>query len=282
MSRKIRKVNRIVLLLLSLAAISSASAQFEQLDGLYFEVPGKNNTDQNFFNRDNKIYTAGKEFVYSYRLYRDRQSTLVTVLQKNDPQTKSWRFTNSNIDSLTIQHLRFTVLDGYGGMDHLFPDYSQTIIQQKYTAVNGQVLFDGSTGLIENEKNIWLHPFRGKYFSVTEFSPFPYVKLPLKEGTKWTWRLPEIDSRWSDPRIIEYKGTVEATYNYKIVDEKNLKTAFGVLSCFVIDAEAENRIGKSKLRSYFNPQYGFVLLEYTNIDKSKLILELVQINQTKK
>ena len=183
---------------------------------------------------------------------------------------------------LIICDIMMPVLDGYGGMDHLFPDYSQTIIQQKYTAVNGQVLFDGSTGLIENEKNIWLHPFRGKYFSVTEFSPFPYVKLPLKEGTKWTWRLPEIDSRWSDPRIIEYKGTVEATYNYKIVDEKNLKTAFGVLSCFVIEAEAKNRIGKSKLRSYFNPQYGFVLLEYTNIDKSKLILELIQINQTKK
>lgn len=275
-------MNRIGMLLFSFAIINMVNAQYDQLDGLYFEVPEKNNTDQNFFNRDNQIYTIGKEFVYSYRLYRDRQSTFVTVQQKNDPQTKSWRFTNSKIDSLTIQFLSFTILDGYGGMDHLFPDYSQTIIQQKYIAVNGDVLFDGATGLIENGKNIWLHPFRGKYFSVTEFSPFPYVQLPLKTGTKWNWRLPYIDSRWSDPRIIEYKGKVEATYRYQIVEEKKIETAFGALSCFVIDAVAENRIGKSKLRSYFHPLYGFVLLEYSTIDNGKLILELVQINQPKK
>jgi hypothetical protein len=172
------------------------------------------------------------------------------------------------------------VLEGYGGLDDLFPEYSQTVIQQKYWSSNMSLLFDGVTGLVENDANVWIHPFRGKYFSVTQLSPFPFIKYPLKKGEEWEWKLEEIDSRWSDTRIITYTGKLSAKYKYQVIDTKTIFTPFGKLECSVIEGIAMNRLGSSKLRSYFNPKYGFVRLEYANIDGSEIILDLTKVLQS--
>jgi len=83
-----------------------------------------------------------------------------------------------------------------------------------------------------------LHPFRGKYFSVLEFSPFPYIKFPAKQNLNWTWVLNDISERWSDKRIIEYSGKQHANYQYKITGKKTLATSLGLQNCFVIKAIA--------------------------------------------
>jgi hypothetical protein len=48
----------------------------------------------------------------------------------------------------------------------------------------------------------------------------------------------------------------------------------GELSCYKIDSFAESALGKTYLTAYFNETYGFVRLEYINIDESKLNIEL--------
>ena len=59
--------------------------------------------------------------------------------------------------------------------------------------------------------------------------------------------------------------------------ETKLKTNFGTLTCYVTEAKAVNLHSKpGYLTSYFNEQYGFVKLEYTNIDGSRLVIELVE------
>ncbi|MDW9379143.1 hypothetical protein [Chryseobacterium sp. JV558] len=49
------------------------------------------------------------------------------------------------------------------------------------------------------------------------------------------------------------------------------------LECYIVHAIANSRIGKTELISYFNPKFGFVKLEYTNIDNTKTVLELEKV-----
>jgi hypothetical protein len=189
--------------------------------------------------------------------------------------TPNWTFVKIP-DSLTIDKISFKVLNGYGGLDELFPDYSQTVIQQIYYSKQ-DVLFDGFTGIIENKYNIWLHPFRGKYFSVLEFSPFPYFKFPGKNGFRWKWKLNNISERWSDPRIVQYEGKQNASCIYEITGKVVLRTPMGKLKCHVIEGTANTSLGQSTMTAYFNKKYGFIFLKYINIDHSVINLKLIDV-----
>lgn len=268
---------KILLSTIFLFVIGIVSAQhFHHEDSLFFEVPDSGNIgNEDFFNIDNKIYKPGKEFVFSYQIIKGSDTLLIKVTEKNDPKTPNWIFTKI-ADSLTIDKISFKVLHGYGGLENLFPDYSQTIIQQIYYSYQG-LLFDGFTGIIENKYNIWLHPFRGKYFSVLEFSPFPYVKYPIKTGLRWKWKLNDISERWSDSRIIQYDGKQQASYIYHVTGTGILKTAMGKLKCYIIQGTANTSLGKSEMTAYFHKQYGFVFLKYDNIDNSIINLRLIDV-----
>src|SRR5262249_30644513 len=139
-------------------------------NGLLLEVPDAGRRDPDFFNRDNTIYLPGRTFVYSYAIRKDGAEVLCRTDAAGNHETKAGTFVKrGDADALTIRYVGFTVLPGYGGMDDLFPDFGQTVVAQKYWSSDMTVLFDGTTGLVENAANVWLHPFRGKFFSVTEF-----------------------------------------------------------------------------------------------------------------
>lgn len=266
----------IVSAILMFSIVTVSGQHFQHEDSLFFEVPNSVNIgNENFFNLDNKIYKPGKEFIYSYQVIKDGDTLLIRVNEKNDPGTPNWSFVKI-ADSLTIDKISFKVLKGYGGLDHLFPDYSQTVIQQIYYSKQ-DILFDGFTGIIENKFNIWLHPFRGKYFSVLEFSPFPYIKFPNKIGLRWKWNLNDISERWSDARIVQYDGKQQASYIYEITGKVLLRTPLGKLKCYVIQGSANTSLGVSKMTSYYNKQYGFVSLKYRNIDNSIITLNLIDV-----
>jgi len=129
------------------------------------------------------------------------------------------------------------------------------------------------TGLIENEKNIWLHPPREFLFRILELNPFPYIKYPFQIGHTWNWDL-EIGGQWGDKRWKEWTGNITNKYQYKITDKKTISTAIGALECYVIESEAKSELGTTKLTSYFNEQFGFVKLDYTNIDSSTIEIDI--------
>jgi hypothetical protein len=251
-------------------------------NGLLVETPETGHRDPDFFNRDNTIYVPGREFVYSYTIRKGGHEVYCRTDAAGDPATRNWSFVErAAVDPLTIRYVGFRVLPGYGGMDDLFPDYAQTVIEQRYWSPDRTLLFDGTTGLVENAVNVWIHPFRGKYFSVTEFSPFPFAKFPLTKGRTWEWRLDDIDTRWSDPRIVTYEGKVAAQYSYEVVGTETLATPMGKLECTIIDGTARNRLGSARLRSHFHPRYGFVRLDYRNLDDSRILLELTRVTEAK-
>jgi len=250
-------------------------------DGIMVEKPDSKRPYDEIYNNNNTIYTHGKRFTYSY-FYEDVKGEKFLIkkgkeiLQPEGYSIAGWEFVNTDKqDKETINHLILKPKLG-NPFERVVPDYNQTAIGYEYVMANGEFLSTEETGAIENEMNVWIHPPRNDFFKILEINPFPYIKAPYQIGTKWNWSL-EIGDHWSDKRWLEWKGSIENQYTYEIKDKKNILTKLGNLECYVVHANANSRIGKTELISYFNPKFGFVKLEYTNIDNTKTVLELEKI-----
>ena len=134
------------------------------------------------------------------------------------------------------------------------------------------------SGIVENERNLWMHPNRECLFQILELNPFPYIQYPIKKGKTWKWRL-SIGSHWGDERWKTWIGGIVNKYKYKITDtDCEVVTPMGTLSCVKVEAVAKSRIGKTYLTAYYNETYGFVKMGNTNIDGSRLLVDLVGTN----
>ncbi|TDX87003.1 hypothetical protein [Epilithonimonas xixisoli] len=250
-------------------------------DGITVEKPeaGKN-YDENY-NYNNIIYKIGKSLTYSY-FYQNVKGEKFLIKQGKEIQLPGahsrydWEFVNfDRQDNETVKHLILKPSSG-NPFGKEIPDYNQTAIGYEYIMNNGQFLTMEMTGAIENEMNVWIHPPRSNFFKILELNPFPYIKAPYQIGTKWNWKL-EIGDHWADKRWLEWKGGIENNYDYEIKEKKNIATKLGNLECYIIHSKAKSRIGETELISYFNPNFGFVKLEYKNIDGTKTILELEKV-----
>ena len=246
-------------------------------DGISVEKFDSTNVDQNRFTENNITFKEGTIFTYDFEHITPTNDTLLFTWDELVEDWKfAWKFVPiDSINENTINKVNITVKAGLEPMIQHIPDYNQTIIQYNYLTENGKAPFTGSSGVIENEDNIWMHPPRDKYFRILELNPFPFIKAPYKVGNQWEWTL-VIGDGWGDDRWKVWEDQIENLYNYKISDKKIIKTVMGEIDCFVIESNANSRIGETKLTSYFSPEYGFVRLNYTNIDGSRTNLELIE------
>ena len=249
-------------------------------DGITVEKPNKNEVFDKIYNSNNTIYKIGKTFTYSY-YYENLDGKKFHIakgeqIKKENYYINNWKFVeieNQNEETLIKINLKPVEGNVFQGQ---IDDYNQTGLAYEYIMNNDRPLTMEVTGAIENEMNVWIHPPRSSFFQILEINPFPYIKAPYKVGTKWNWKL-EIGDNWSDKRWLEWKGRIENSYDYEIVDKKNISTKLGELECYIVNSTAKSRIGNTELVSYFNPIYGFVKLEYKNIDGTKTVLELEKV-----
>ena len=240
----------------------------------------RNDTDENRYNYNNTVFVPGRAFTYAF----EHTSADGTVFYfADDPSVKetenAWKFVRADsMDAQTIRFVKITVNYGLQPMIQHSPKYNQTVLSYYYLKGENREKagFASSSGAIENEANVWIHPPRDKYFRMLELNPFPFVKFPPKADHTWKWKL-DVGSRWGDPRWKTWEGTQHIRYTYRIAGQEKIKTVFGELECWVVQARATCAIGQTELVSYFHPRYGFVRLRYVNIDGSKTDLELVSL-----
>lgn len=231
-------MNKIVWLLFILFAGCSSSQH-----SIFVEkVPKNLLDDENRFDLDNKIYPIGKELVFKFTI------------------SKNYSLLNSEIDLINLEILGTTK-----PFNKLDPDYSQTVIKYTYFDKNGKLLLTEKTGLIENDRNIWFHPPRSNDAGILQLSAFPYIKFNDKR--KWKWNLEAAYSNYGS-EVYKHKYT----QNNSVLYESNL----GRLLCDVILAETESSNGYTTSRFLYNNQYGFVLLEFSNLDGTKITLTLIK------
>lgn len=137
------------------------------------------------------------------------------------------------------------------------------------------------SGLVENNEKVWIHPPRQFFFKILELNPFPMIKKPYAIGQKWTNSL-TIGEQYGDSRWREWKGNIVNESSYEIMGDTVLDSNLGKLQCYVIEATGESELGETSLTSYFNENYGFVKLDYRNIDGSVIVLELKKYEKKKR
>ena len=250
-------------------------------EGLYVEQFDSTITDENRYTANNKTYLEGNTLIYDY-YYQDLKGDKFKFEEEEGAseldyreRANAWYFVPiDSLNEITINKIELKVRKGLSPMIRNNPDYCQTVISYDYPQVNGERKFNSFTGVIENEKNIWAHPPRDRFFRILELNPFPFIQAPYKIGHTWEWSL-GIGSFWGDERWKTWEGSIENLYIYEIVDKKKVDLAIGRLDCFLIQSKAKSAIGQTELLAYFNEKMGFVKLEYLNIDSTKTVLELI-------
>ena len=189
----------------------------------------------------------------------------------------SWQFVAADsIDESTIKEVNIKIS---GGVENN-PNHNQTVALYEYIANDQSNPFTSISGIIENEKNIWMHPPRDKFFNILQLNPYPFIQAPFEVGHTWEWSL-QIGGIWGDKRWKTWEGIIENKCIYTITSKKKTKTAFGELDCYTIESNAISELGETKLTALFNTTYGFMELAYTNIDSSTTRLQLNKLIKAK-
>lgn len=243
--------------------------------GIYLENTLPSDTNSNRYTTDNKAYKINRTHIFDYFILTGKDTFQITTPKVNKPEDdyqRMWEFIPNRAEHEDkIETISITVLPG-------IENNNQTKLKYEYQyGTAGYSGFYSTSGIIENEMNTWMHPHRDKYFMILELNPFPYIQQPFEVGNKWTWSL-SIGDHWKDSRWKIWTGSIENKYEYEIIGRVNLSTKIGKLDCWVINGIATSSIGSTGLMAYYNEELGFVKLDYTNIDKSKLIINIKSIS----
>ena len=218
--------------------------------------------------KDNKIYKRDRNFQFDYQYTKNDISYLIS------PSIGlGWGYdlvadTIRNQSNL-IKQLNLKVIKPkpFGKTNR----YQSEVVTTFNPITSGNM--KESTGLVDNKHNVWLHPPRTFLFHVLELNPYPYIKYPLAIGRQWQDSM-SIGDHWSDPRWKVWKGRIVNKYAYEVKGRTSVSVEGKQIPCWIIESSAKSSIGDTQLQSYFNEEYGFVKLDYTNIDGSKIILKL--------
>jgi hypothetical protein len=254
----------------SLATYSQIVGYKEMYNGIFIEQFANN--DSLFqCSDDNIIYCIGKTFTFKFQYASHKGEPLSFINIKN---TGQWKFVSDSIDTgvffLVMRLLSKTEAEDCFGY--------QTAIEYYYLTQNKRKLPNKVwIWLVENPKNILLPPANQYLFNILELNPYPYLQFPIELKKKWKWEQKVFDDS-ADERWKTWEGTITNKYVYTIVDTAcQLSTGLGSLICCKINSKATSKLGKTFLTAYFHSVYGFVRLEYTNIDKSMVIIDLIKV-----
>jgi hypothetical protein len=272
-------VKKIIFISLILCPKKMLSQNLIYNNGIYVEKPIFADTSRHRYSLDNKIFTINGCFTYDY-YYLDSSSVKLKFYKEGS------RIHYDNPMGIpdhtptppeVIDKIKLIVTDNLKIFLVHDSSYSQTVISYQYLNHFGELIASEQTGVIDNAKDIWLHPPRENNFKILEINPFPIVLL---EDTTiyWSWSV-EVWQSWSDPRWKVWNGIIIIKNEYKRLKNEIIETEFGKLDCLVSEGIGTSKIGNTYLKSYFNTKYGFVRLEYTNINSTKLIMWLVNISE---
>jgi hypothetical protein len=133
------------------------------------------------------------------------------------------------------------------------------------------------TIITDNKKYIQLHPPRsGKYY-LSQYFPFPNIKLPVKEGKKSKWGIVGNNNPLTTRKFsfLKYKMQNSPKFQYQYKDS--------LIEVYEKKGKAISRIGEHAASYLFNEELGFVKwrisssnnvsLEFTLIDTYPFLLK---------
>lgn len=147
------------------------------------------------------------------------------------------------------------------------------IFQNKVTwsLKKGNKEIEQTTGIVENENKIWLHPPRfDDYYEYTEYSAFPEVRKPIMVGETWstTLMLGSYATEESGPKL-------EVAYKIESVDTLEMNP---LNRKAIILGQGTSGLGKYEALMTFTDKLGFIEMNYIKNNGEKLVIELIYKN----
>ena len=237
--------------------------------------------EEDSIDSNNTIYKPGNVFIYDYEIIQNGK--------KHKLKENSSRYNHEK----KIREDKFELIPTESdsvGISKIYKIVIPVSISNRRTNKNQtQITYlqepiftsSSSTGVVENDDNVWTHPIRMGFFKSLESAPFPFIKTPIIIGTEWTDQM-LIGDAWGNEMWGKWEGKLLLSYNYKITESKTIKTEIGEIDCFVIESTAKSEIGTTKLKSYFSKKYGFVRLQYELLNDLKINMWLIDFQTEKK
>ncbi len=282
--------NKVNILLVIIGSIISSCAPevanepYWNENGLLIEKVGKFNFGEDPYIVDNKIYTDRKVFSYRYFYLTPTGDTMhyrsTPTAAGVSSKAQTWDLVPlDSTDEKTVIKISYTVIKGLQPFIYLDAAFNKTVVEiRNYNTVGAEVDSKDINSLVENAGNVWLPQPHFKLFRLLELNPFPFIQMPLEIGHKWQWTH-DISEWWSDPQWGSWGGNVRNVCDYEIIGKEILQTPLGTLDCWIVQGKTASNLGKSAIKAYFHEQYGFVKMEYENVNKSKLVQELEKVTQ---
>ncbi len=229
---------------LILISVTSCGLMFN-FDPIDFEDTEDRKDIISLYNEDNIIYKTNSSFVYE-------------IIKDSIKKTT------------TNNYIVLKVIPG-----SLF---KQTKIKYKYFNSFSNLIKDSSyfwelTGLIENNKSVWIHPPRSQNYEL-EFTAFPEIKIKKDENkiqTKWK------SITYTGPEWDNFKN-ISIVSKYNLVSDTILNFENTKYLCQKIIAFSTSKFGIIKSEFYFSNLIGFVQLNYFFQDET-IKMRLIKITK---
>ena len=222
--------------------------------------------------KDNLIYAKCDSFIFKYYIEKDGKKFLAQPFSKSNPFS-DFDFIEYESKNEHIHFEKFLLYTPKEKPKNFTIPREQSLIKSIWYLSDNSIYLDLNEGIIENYKNVWIHPFRFYQMWPTFTAPWPYVKLPVEIGEEYTWNK-KLDGAWSSENYLKWEGIVSFNYHYKVSGQTTVIVNNQSIDCFIINAIGDSELGKTALVFYFNPTLGFIRFEYTTMEDAKIVLYL--------
>lgn len=268
----------LIIIIFLLVASCSQKVDYYDFNGVFIERYDESNPFS--YDLDNVIYTPGKSFIFDYEVYKKGDELAYQFCDTSRDSTYPpdyWALNKRSTDNnRMIAQLHMNVLKNKS-QDLDQGDGAQSQISYQFKHIDSSFLATKSrTGLVENPRNIWMHPVRYNNLAILQLTPFPFVKFPLTLDEEYEWFL-DIGQHYGSPLWAEWNGNISHTCHYQVKEKKEINSALGQLKCYVIHARGVSPVGSSKAEFLFSEHYGFVQMNYVCVNGDVIKFSLVDV-----
>jgi|GEM_PF-4948580 len=216
-------------------------------------------------NDDNQVFVTGSTHSYSFQYFNAsgvEEGILITGLNlKNGeplpivPLTDSARFRGclGRID---------VVVEEATAMNEVNQGQS-TFMFNFYDKQGNVIPFSSKTGLVDNASNIWMHTPRLGPLKALNLFPYPYIKIPITVGEKWSYKMP-FDSTWFHQEFVSNQ-TIAASivhHQYEVVRKTSWSYQGQSVDAYLVHAEGHSEVGKFRAEFVANAHEGFLKMSF--------------------
>ena len=194
-------MKRIIITLIVLMGCANFIAQAQNTaysqssSGIWFEAR-TDSLNPCHYTEDNKIYQADREFTFEFHYFDPQGKERYMRYERVPIQRQELTETGDTITN-TYYSPDFSFSDKFDAKDSCInrylvkvscsrrvfrKDYNQTV-EEFYFLLDGQrsKLPISMSGIVENERNLWMHPNRSCLFRILELNPFRISNTPSKK-----------------------------------------------------------------------------------------------------